>query len=211
MHFDFDQRRYVVQIAPRTLVLDGQPCRAKLDRTRAIIWLSDQLPSNGRRLALFHELRHLWIDTHGKAVDEESDADQAAEMMDAMLEQYLAQGGDAVLESLIPDPDTSINRATTSPMIRFDPTCGECNARLLPGAIGTDAPIWNADLSTWTMDRGCLCEICDHVTVWRETATADGVPLGSIVAHPQPRVLSGGEAGVWIEGHAKVCRVLVRD
>jgi hypothetical protein len=210
VHFDINNRRFTVQIAPRALILEGQPSKAKLDRVRGIVWISDQVPSNQRRLILLHELRHLWVDAHGRAADDETDADQAAAMMDTIMQGYLEQGGDAVLEALTPPPETSINRAPVGPLVRFDPTCGYCQARLLIGSIASDPPAWNADLGSWTVDRGGLCEICDRVTVWREMATADGMPLGTFVAHPPPRVLTGPEAGEWIAAHADTCRVMVQ-
>jgi hypothetical protein len=141
-------------------------------------------------------------------VDDEADATDSAEMMDLLLEQYLAQGGDAVLEALAPDPDAPIGRGTGSTMARTEAECGLCHALTAVGSIANDPPVWSADLGVWTIERGILCGVCDRVTLWRESCSAEGMPSGLIVPHPPPRVLSGPEAGEWLRTHESVCRVL---
>lgn len=207
MHFVIDSRQFTVAIAARPLILSGQPAKAKLDRVAGKIWISDQLPKHERRVALFHELRHCWIDAHGYASDVEADADQAAEMMDTVLEQYQQQGGDSVLESLEPLPQPGINKSSVGPLAMTSAHCGHCEAPIAIGSIPQTSPAWSADLGAWVIQRGILCAVCDRVTVWRETSSAEGMPLGAIVPYPPPRVLTGAEAAQWIEENQSVCRV----
>lgn len=208
MHFTINSRLIAVRISPRPLFIDGQPCRAKLDRALSIIWLSDQLKRHERRKEVFHELRHLWIDATGHARDDESDAIQAAEMMDLVLEQFMQQGGDTVLESLNPVTEPAPARSGNVPL--RDDRCGFCLIPVAPGSIGTDPPVWDANLSGWKTYRGFLCQECgNRVTVWWEGCSPDGAPSGTIIAYPPPRVLTGAEAGEWISGHRDVCRVAV--
>src|SRR5690349_8344269 len=89
MHFTIDGRRYSVVIAQNPPLLDGLPCRAKIDHGRQKILLSPELARHERRRELFHELRHAWVAARGRAADDESDAAQAAEMMDVLMQQYL--------------------------------------------------------------------------------------------------------------------------
>lgn len=210
MHFQFEgRRRLVVGIAKRTLVKNGQPAAAKIDVAGGRIWLSDQLAKHERRKKLFHELRHAWTDARGPTVDTESDADDASEMMMEVMDQYLAQGGDAVLESLVPESEALGAKAAGAMMMaQTECACGYCGARIALGSIGGDGPIWSPDLHLWLTDRGMWCETCDCVTCWREICTPEGMPLGQAVAHPPPRVLKGKEAGQWINEHQTACRVL---
>lgn len=203
MHFDFGQKRYVVSIAGRPLMMGGQACRAKVDHVHCKIWISDQLPKHERRRLLFHELRHGWIDLHGRAQTVEADADDVAAMMDDVLEQYMNQGGDAVLEKLNPDPEPVQGRQSPA-MARTDFECGECRAKTMIGSVVNEKPVWSADFGAWVICRWIDCEVCNTVTVWHESATAEGTPRGELIAHPQPKVLRGREAGLWRREHESV-------
>lgn len=212
MQFKIDGKRYVVRVASSVLTLNGEPCRAKLDRPRRVIWLSPQLPRHERRRELLHELRHAWVDAHGVPGDEEADAAQAAEMMDVLMRQYQEQGGDDTLEALNPPADAPVHRSASGPLAETETMCGFCGARVAPGSILGDPPEWMDELNVWAIQRGMLCGVCDSVTVWREVSTAEGVPKGQLVAHPPPRVLSRAETRKWVTEHQEFCRVrLVTD
>lgn len=207
MHFDFGGRRFVVAIAPRPLFVDGQPAKGKTDRPRCRVWLGDQLPRHERRKTLFHELKHLWNDLHGLPVNEEEDAVQTGEFIDAMMDQYQAQGGDGVLEQLNPEREAT-PRFPSFAMAQVSATCGHCGTLTAIGSIDTSAPQWDAGLSSWVVYRGFWCESCDSVTTWGEYATPDGAPKG-LVEHPPPQVLRGSAAAQWIAEHRDTCRIIV--
>lgn len=209
MHFEFGDRRYIVTIAARPLILLGQPCRAKFDPVGRRVMLSDQLPRHERRRELFHELRHCWVDAHGVAADHEADADDSSRMMDCLLDQYLQQGGDATLETMDPPAAASTSRAPVGAMAQVVAHCGECAAPMAVGSIAGGAPRWSDDAGTWLMDRGLLCEVCDRVTVWCESCTAEGMPTGNLAPYPAPCVLAGREAATWISEHRRECRVVM--
>jgi hypothetical protein len=188
MSFDVDGE-YSVSIAARPLILDGQPCRAKIDLTSRRIQLSDQLPRRQRRQKLLHELAHAWRDHHAKPADDESEADDLAAFADAMLTQYLAQGGDPAMESLDPEHierDRHFQQRNALAGLTFD--CGYCHAPASVGSIENGPPKWNEDLGGWTVERRLRCELCDRLTIWTETSSSDGKPFGEILPWPKPRV-----------------------
>jgi hypothetical protein len=209
MHFTIDDKRYVVGIAARPLILDGQPCKAKLARGNCTIWLSNELPRHERRRELFHELRHAWVDARGIASDEEADAIAAAEMMDTFMEQYLQQGGDVTLEALDPDPPAPASTIADLPIFQVEAYCGFCETKYAPGSIANDPPLFREEAKSFVMRRGFLCTNCDRVTIWSEACTPEGMPLGMILQFPQPTVLTGKAAGEWIAEHSERCRVVV--
>lgn len=211
MQFTIKGQVYPVRISSRPLFLDGDSCDAKIDLTHARILISNQLPRHERKRALLHELRHGWVEAHGRATSEEADADDVAEMMDVLMSQYLAEGGDAVLEALNPDPEKrqGVPRMFGGPLSQVRADCGRCGAGVAVGSIGNDPPRFSDDGNVWLMDRGMLCPACDSVTAWTEMCSQEGMPLGAIVAHPKPRVLSGKAAGEWIAAHADDCRCCV--
>jgi hypothetical protein len=190
MHFDISGERYTVVIASRPLIVNKQPAKAKIEHGSLRILISDQLPRHQRKLELLHELRHAWINAYGPASNSEADANQAAEMMSVVMEQYLAQGGDATLEALNPDPVQSAHREPSGVMGSFFRECGSCTSRIASGSIEDSEPAWNEDASGWVMDRRMPCDACGSITVWRELCTAEGMPLGTILPHPKPRVLT---------------------
>lgn len=211
MHFTINAQRYIVTIASRPIVLDGDLCRAKIDHRHGRILICGKLPRHERRRELFHELTHAWRQRRGQPKSEEQDAIESSEMMDFVLAKYLQQGGDAVLESMDPPADAPSNPNPSGPMSRSSAECGYCHAQTAVGSIGNDSPEWSQDTGSWTMGRGILCMICDRVTLWRETCSAEGMPTGFIVPHPAPRVVSGGEAVEWLSRHGQVCQVCALD
>jgi len=209
MRFTLGDKHFTVVIAARPLMLDGQPRLAKLDRARGYIWISDQLPRHDRRQELFHELRHVWVDRHGRPVDDEADAVNAAQMMDWLHDQYLQQGGDAVLETLDPLPDVPLNKQASGRLMQAEVQCGSCRASIAMGSVANSSPAWSADLGAWTIARVAWCESCERATSWGEMCTAEGMPVGVILPHPPPRVLVGNEAKEWMQSNPKVCRCLM--
>jgi hypothetical protein len=213
MQFNFfdvggGSRKCVVAISPRPIFVGGESAEAALDAARGLIWLSDQLPKTERRKKLFHELRHFWRLIRGIVDGDEADAIDYSELTDAIWEQFAAQGGDETLAALKPDPEAQIGRPVSRQMATVI-NCGDCQAPIAIGSVANDPAIWDEDSSTWVLDRGAWCENCDHVTAWREIATAKGAPTGMLVAYPPPRVLAGDEAATWYAAHQRVARVLV--
>lgn len=206
MLFTLDDRRVPVRIATRTLIVQGQPAMAKYDPASGCIWLSDQLPRHERRRKLFHELRHFWRDVRGLSRDDEEDADDVAEMMILFNDQLAAQGGNDTLEAMVPEMVKRIARPQNGQMLLTNVNCGHCCAAMAVGSIGNGPPSWDADFSVFVMDRGIQCEVCDSVTVWRETCTGEGTPTGGIIPSPPPRVLDRAAAGEWVEQHQAACR-----
>lgn len=213
MHFQIESRRFSVSIAARPLILAGQPCRAKIDLANGRIWLSDQLPRAQRRVKLFHELAHAWRDGHPAPRDQESEADDLAAFTDSMMEQYLARGGDAVLEALEPEEEAmaraGVGRAGSAMLASSIVHCGRCEAGVAAGSVVNGPARWSADHGAYVVERGVLCCVCDAVTIWGEAATAEGMPTGMIVPYPPPTVLTGGAAAAWIAEHQKKCRVVM--
>lgn len=209
MHFQINGQRYVIIIASRPIVLGGDVCRAKIDHRGKRILICGKLKHHERRRELFHELTHAWRNAHGMPTTEEQDADASGEMMDAILEQYMQQGGDAVLESLDPPADAPANPNPSGPLARNEAECGYCHALTAVGSIGNDPPQFSQDTGSWIMLRGICCGICDHTTVWTETCSSEGMPTGRIVPHPPPRLISGAEASEWIARHAKTIGAVV--
>lgn len=211
MHFVIKGIAYTVEVAPRPLFMKGQPCKARLDPYDRKILISDQLPRHERRKELFHELRHAWIIAYGKASTEEADADQAAEMMDEIAQQFIQQGGSDALEALNPPPQKTVmlSRFLTGPLAAVNRECGACGGPIAVGSVADGEPKWSEVAGAHLMERGMCCPACERVTVWHELATADGMPLGAIVAHPKPRVLKGEEAREWFETHRELCNILV--
>lgn len=213
MQFTIQRIANTVVIASRPILLNGQPCKAKIDPARKRILISHDVPRDERRRVLLHELRHLWVNAHGATNDPEVDADQAAEMMDALMRQYEDQGGDAALELLDPIADkphrTQSLTAITGPLGNTSSECGGCGQRVFVGSIANGKPEWSTDADAYLMDRGMCCPACDKVTAWREACSEAGMPLGAIVAFPPPRVLRGAEASQWMREHAELCNVTV--
>lgn len=208
MHFAIKGQRYAVAISARPLLIDGEPCRAKIDHRNHRIWLSDQVAKDERRRLLMHELRHAWVNAHGRKLDAEGDADDGGEMLDEVPRQYNEQGGDAVLESLEPVTTAVPQRGMGGSIMVVHAECGNCSARIAPGSIGTSKPEWSEDVGAWVIERGMLCLVCDQVTTWREQCTPAGMPLGHILPEPPPRVLTGADAGEWIARNPGACRVV---
>lgn len=211
MHFIIKGLAYTVEISPRPIFHKGQPCKAKLDPHARKIIIADQLPREERRRELFHELRHAWIIAFGKAEGEEADADQAAEMMDELTSQYIQQGGPETLEALDPQKQKTVmlSRFLTGPMAAVNRECGSCRSPIAVGSVSIGPAEWNELAGAHLMDRGMCCTQCFKVTVWKELATADGAPLGALVAYPPPRVLKGDDARAWIAAHPELCEILV--
>lgn len=178
-------------------MLNGQPRRAKIDPRSCRILLSAELKRHERKRELFHELRHAWVEAHGRASDDEADADQFADATLALTEQYLGQGGDATLESLDPAPEKSPNQAAATIVLR-DYLCGKCGKPAAIGDVINGLPKWSARHNAFTMDRGIVCDLCNDLpTVWRELCTEDGEPVGTILPFPPPRFLNGAQAAQW--------------
>lgn len=209
MHFEINGTRYAVAISTRPILLDGEPCKARIDHRAGRIWLSGTLEKHERRFYLLHELRHGWIGAHGRASDPEADADQAAQMMGDIMDGYLAQGGDATLESLRPAVESISNRPATATMALREAECGYCAAHIALGSIAAGKPEWSDSFASHVCDRGFLCDFCDKVTSWREICDAEGVPLGSICPYPPPRVLTGAAAAQWLAEHQATARVVM--
>lgn len=211
MLFHVDNRQAPVRISTRTLLVGGQPVMASYDPVASCIWLSDQLPRHERRKRLFHELRHFWRDVRGLARDDESDAEDVADMMILFTDQLNAQGGEEALMRLTPEAKSRIPRPFGGQMYLTSAYCGNCGGAIAVGSIGNGSPEWDRDLNAFVMNRGLLCEVCDRVTMWRESCTEQGTPTGCVIPHPPPRVLDRPAAAAWIAENRDACRVRMTD
>lgn len=208
MRFTINSKVYTVGIAARPIILCGEALQAKIDHLNGRIWLSGQLAPTDRRKQLFHEFRHGWVVAHGRATGDEADADQFADAAEALMDQYLTAGGDAVLEAMQPVTDAQVAKMTATMALR-EAECGHCHAPTAVGSIACGKPEFSPVSNVFVMDRGILCEVCDCVTCWREVCTEAGEPTGAIVPFPPPRVLNGAEAGEWIAEHRETARIRV--
>lgn len=202
MHFDIAGTRYDVAIAPRPIIRDGQPCKAKLDATARRILISDQLPRPERRRALVHELRHAWTAAHGRPADDEGDADDVAAMFEAVTQQLDRQGGTAALEALDPDAPPALARSVATPTGGNSIDCGGCGARVMVGSVNNGPPKWNVTYGQYVVARWMECEACGGFTAWHEVSTQAGEPVGTFVPYPPPvtlRTRAGLDA--WLSAH----------
>jgi hypothetical protein len=209
VYFTIAGKRFVVLVSSRQIIRIGIARRAWFDSSGKRILISADVPREERRRELFHELRHGWTENHGLPGDSESDAISVSTFNDAMLEQFEAQGGNAALIELDPPGDSVPTRA--APHITRDRQSCQCGAEVMCGSIASDAPVFNEEIGVFTMPRGMLCPACDRVTVWIETCTPTGTPLGTFLANPQPRMLDGADAAKWIGEHARQIGVVAVD
>lgn len=201
MRFSIGDRAYTVHISPRPIYLDGHECDGRIDPDAGRIMLDGQLPRHDRRRVLLHELRHAWVIEYGRAGDDEADADDAAAFSDWAHGAYQAQGGDRALEAMEPDAAPPSGQLTGA-ILCSTRICGSCAAPVAVGSIANGEPTWTPALGAWAMSRGMECEACGRVTTWAEVCTEDGMPLGTTLAHPKPRVLTSSEAGRWMRERA---------
>lgn len=203
---------FTVAIWPRPLFVDGQPAKAKIDYVGRRILISDQLARDERRRALFHELRHCWVQTRGRVSGAEADAIDVAELMDTILDAYTEQGGDDVLLAMHPEPETApkVRNMAEGPLGQNWAQCGGCRQSVMIGSIHTTPPTWHPSAGVWIVERSMHCDRCEKITAWSEVSDQAGVPQGGIIAHPPPRVLRGEDARRWYAEHADLCDVICR-
>ncbi len=206
MFFAVDGITYIMMISPRPLFRSGQPAQGSCDFTRRLILLTDQMPRQRRLEVLIHEYRHAWRASRGivsdspasDATHDEADANDIAEFATSFIQQLAEQGGEIALHMMLPTRDIRIGAQPTGPMTNKRAECGHCAAPIMVGSIRTSPPQWSEDLGVWTAHRGFACSTCNRVTIWTESATVEGVPSGSILPHPPPKILEGAAAVAWI-------------
>lgn len=110
MLFKIDDDVRIVVVAAGRLWNQGSPCMGVCSFCSPHIFLAPELPLAMRRRTLWHELRHAWLckfpprrmATEDEDPHFEADANSVSQFVDALLPQYVAQGGDDRLASLRP-------------------------------------------------------------------------------------------------------------
>ena len=206
MRFTVDSRVYSVIIAARPIVREGEPRLGWCDTVGRRIYLSDELARGDRERVLRHEIRHAWTAAKGLKDSNEADAEDVSAFVEWFDQELAAHGGAAALEALDPPPDSIPTGSVGRPILN-QCACGNCDATVALGSVHSDPSKWNEVVGCWTMQRGMLCPVCDRVTVWCETCSEAGQPLGAFLNVPPPTVLKGEAAIAWQRGHQDVCRI----
>lgn len=175
------------------LVRDGELCDGYFEPDTKRVLISTLAPD--RKRTLFHELRHAWVFSLGqRGIDPETDAIDVAAFADVVSQQLDDQGGPARLLSL--RPKITRGAETDSKVIIRDRMECKCGCVVMIGDIHTGAPEYSQTIGMNIVDRWMDCEVCGSVTLWKETAAENGIPLGQVL--PTPVVLRDARRRAWL-------------
>lgn len=183
------------------------------DWETGVIRISSQVPRERRRTILFHELRHAWQHEHGEAQSPEEDARQAAAWSIDMNDQLTAQGGNAALLALKPQPTPAEKEIRCSDPSWNTPApienhyCPMCRATIPPGAVMSDLPQMSPSYHKPAVERGFYCGWCNVVICWTEGATDKGMPNGKLIGGV--RFLDGARASQWLAEKGPIAQLHV--
>lgn len=199
MQFEFCGEKFAVSVVDN-LVRDGVLCDGYFEPEQRRVLIS--ILAADRKRTLFHELRHAWIFALGtRGVDAESDAIDVAAFADVVNDQLERNGGQARLNAMRPDVTPAREQDAKAMVLTTWREC-PCGCRVLVGDIQNGEIEFNAVYTVHTIERWMNCETCGGLTVWKETATEDGTPLGTFL--PTPKHLRGSQRAAWLRENAAV-------
>lgn len=186
-----------VRISRKPIVTDGKQLDGQIDPERRIVWISCDVPLKDRRRVLFHELRHGWVYARGgKPEGDEADALDVAAFMDAVDEQFDAQGGTPALMAMQP---LDLSQAPNPPgsVILIDRYDCPCGAQTMVGSVRSTPAEFDSRYGEYVVSRWFECEACGALVHWQEASLPDGTPKSRYIAN-SIGTLRGAERLAWL-------------
>jgi hypothetical protein len=208
MKFTIGPYIYDLVLADRAIFdAEGNPLEGAAIESRRLLVISLNVEPERREEIAMHEFLHA-IEFHIQPPrTEEERAQFFAFYSQQFRDEFEDQGGRAVLTRMMPRRLPAMGRPPLAARISVardtfgSPDripCAGCEADVMCGSIHNGEPELHEATNRWYMERWFRCEGCAAIQAWLEYCTPDGVPLGTFVSNPKPRLLRGDDAAQWL-------------
>jgi hypothetical protein len=194
---------YQVSIAAEPIIDSGRELMGRFDERGRLILISPACPPQRRLWVLMHELGHAWLaHTGGRPLTEEKTCDLLGTFCVAVIRWLKISGGESALLRL--QPGERLRPASARIMLSAGRPCGVCGKSVSPGLVEC-APATDA---SGQISLRLYCDFCEHLQIWREMASVDGLPTAERVS--DNRYDRGAEMRAFLVRHPE-CGVLYNE